>query len=128
MINRTYASILLLLMGLVACSILRAQSLNDAPQFDPYLPGELNERALYALKDNDVSTAVILLERAYRLNPHSPDIKANLELVRKINQTKALIQINGEVVYLDALGNAVSADKAVDIPALWPDSPSKSKP
>jgi hypothetical protein len=119
---RISSSILLLVMGLVACSMLRAQSLNEAPHFDPYLPGELNERALYALKENDVSTAVILLERAYRLNPHSPDIKANLELVRKIDQAKAPIQINGEVVYLDALGNTVSADKVVDVPALWPES------
>ena len=120
--KRISSSVLLLVMGLVACATLRAQSLNEAPQFDPYIPGELNERALYSLKENDVSTAVILLERAYRLNPHSPDIKANLELVRQIDQAKAPIQINGEVVYLDALGNTVSADKVVDVPALWPES------
>ena len=124
--KRISSSILLLVMGLVVCSTLRAQSLNEAPQFDPYLPGELNERALYALKENDVSTAVILLERAYRLNPHSPDIKTNLELVRKIDQAKAPIQVNGEVVYLDALGNTLSAEKTVDVPALWPESQVKS--
>jgi hypothetical protein len=106
--------------------MLRAQSLNEAPQFDPYLPGELNERALYSLKENDVPTAVILLERAYRLNPHSPDIKANLDLVRQIDQAKSPIQIHGEVVYLDALGNTVSTDKVVDVPALWPESQVKS--
>jgi hypothetical protein len=122
------SSILFLVMSLLTCSMLSAQSLNEAPQFDPYLPGELNERALYALKDNDVSTAVILLERAYRLNPHSPDIKANLEIVRKIAQEKAPIQINGEVVYLDELGNSVSAEKVVDVPALWPESQVKTKP
>jgi hypothetical protein len=126
--KRISSSILILVIGLVACSILRAQSLNDAPQFDPYLPGELNERALYALKENDFPTAVILLERAYRLNPHSPDIKANLELLRQIDQAKAPIQVNGEVVYLDALGNTVSTDKVVDVPALWPESQIKSKP
>lgn len=115
-------------MGLLACSMLRAQSLNNAPQFDPYLPGELNERALYALKENDVSTAVILLERAYRLNPNSPDIKANLELVRRIEQANSPIEIQGEVVYLDVLGNTVSTDKAIDIPALWPESQIQSKP
>jgi hypothetical protein len=68
------------------------------------------------------------LERAYRLSPYSPDIKANLELVRKIAQEKTPIEINGEVVYLDALGNTVSADKVVDIPALWPQTQVKSKP
>ena len=122
------SSILLLVMGLVACSMLSAQPLSGAPEFDPYLPGELNERALYALKEQDISTAVILLERAYRLNPHSPDIKANLEIVRKIAQEKNPIEINGEVVYLDALGNSVSTDKVVDIPALWPESTAKPKP
>jgi hypothetical protein len=120
--QRTLTSILLVVMGLVACSMLRAQPLNVAPQFDPYLPGELNERALYALKDNDISTAVILLERAYRLNPNSPDIKANLEIVRKIKQDKTPIQVNGEVIYLDALGNTVRPEKTEDVPALWPES------
>ena len=122
------SSILLLVMGLVACSMLSAQPLSGAPEFDPYLPGELNERALYALKEQDISTAVILLERAYRLNPHSPDIKANLEVVRKIAEEKTPTEINGEVVYLDVLGNSAGADKVIDIPALWPESTAKSKP
>ena len=126
--NHTSVSSLLLMMGLLTYSMLEAQPLNIAPQFDPYLPGELNERALYALKDHDVSTAVILLERAYRLNPHSPDIKANLELVRKIDQVKTDIQINGGVINLDAIGNAVSTEKTLDLPALWPESQLKSKP
>lgn len=126
--NRIYASVLLVLMGLLTCSLLKAQPLTMAPQFDPYLPGGLNERALYALKENDISTAVILLERAYRLNPSSPDIKANLELVRKMDQEKSPVQVNGEVIYLDALGNTVSPDQVVDIPALWPESPVKPKP
>lgn len=125
---RTSVSSLLLTMGLFTCSMLGAQPLNIAPQFDPYLPGELNERALHALKDHDVSTAVILLERAYRLNPHSPDIKSNLDLVRKIDQDKTVIQINGGVMYLDDIGNTVSAEKMLDVPALWPESQSKSKP
>jgi hypothetical protein len=126
--NRTSVSSLLLVMGLLGCSMLGAQPLNTAPQFDPHLPGELNERALYALKDHDVSTAVILLERAYRLNPHSPDIKANLEVVRQIAQDKAAIQINGEVIYLDTLGKTVSPEKILDVPALWPESQLKTKP
>ena len=122
------SSLLFLVIGLLASSMLSAQSLNSAPEFDPYLPGQLNERALYALKEQDISTAVILLERAYRLNPHSPDIKANLELVRKIAQEKTPVQLNGEVVYLDALGNTVSNDKVVDLPVLWPRTQAKSKP
>ena len=126
--KRIPSSILLLVMGLLACSILRAQPLNLAPEFDPYLPGELNERALYELKDGDISTAVILLERAYRLNPHSPDIKANLEMVRKIDQEKSAIQVNGEVVYLDALGNTLIPEKTLDVPALWPETQPNPNP
>lgn len=115
-------------MGLVAWSTLRAQPSNLAPTFDPYLPGELNERALYALKDRDLSTAVILLERAYRLNPHSPDIKNNLELLRGIDQENTSIEIHGEVIYFDAQANIASREKILDIPALWPESQLTSKP
>lgn len=120
--NRTSLSCLFLLMSLLASSLLRAQPSTVAPQFDPYLPGELNERALYSLKDGDVSTAVILLERAYLLNPNSPDIKTNLEIVRRIDQEKAAIQINGEPIYLDALGNTMTAEERIDVPALWPEA------
>ncbi|QWE07954.1 tetratricopeptide repeat protein [Polynucleobacter ibericus] len=126
--QRTSTSILLFfVMGLVASSTLKAQPLNVAPQFDPYLPGELNERALYALKDNDISTAVILLERAYRLNPNSPDIKANLEVVKKIDQEKASIQVNGEVIYLDALGNTARPEQTLEVPTLWPEPKPESQ-
>lgn len=109
-------------MGLLASASLSAQPSTVAPQFDPYLPGELNERALYSLKDGDVSTAVILLERAYLLNPNSPDIKANLEVTQKIAQVRAPIQIHGEPIYLDALGNTVTAEERMDIPTLWPEA------
>lgn len=119
---RTPVACLFLLIGLLASPLLRAQPSTVAPQFDPYLPGELNERALYSLKDGDVPTAVILLERAYLLNPNSPDIKANLELVRKIDQAKAAVQINGVPIYLDALGNTVTAEEKMDVPALWPET------
>ena len=120
--NRTLVACLFLVIGLLASTFLGAQPSTVAPQFDPYLPGELNERALYSLKDGDVSTAVILLERAYLLNPNSPDIKANLELLREIDQAKSAVQINGEPIYLDALGNTVTAEERMDVPALWPET------
>ena len=120
--KRNSASILLLVIGMLASAMLRAQPSDKAPQFDPYLPGELNERALYALKQQDISTAVILLERAYRLNPYSPDIKANLEVVRKIAQEKTPVRIDGGVIYLDALGNTAIPEAALEIPAIWPAS------
>jgi hypothetical protein len=117
--NRSTLYTLLLALGLAVSSSLSAQP-SGAPQFDPYLPGELNERALYALKSDDTSTALILLERAYRLNPNSPDIKANLEIVRNINRQKLPIQVSGEVIYLDVSGNPIAPESFVEVPALWP--------
>lgn len=116
---RTFISLLVLMSGLLAGSIVHAQPSTGAPQFDPYLPGELNERALYALMSEDISTALILLERAYRLNPNSPDIKSNLEIVRNIDRQKSPIQVTGEVIYLDVSGNAISNAVSEEIPALW---------
>ena len=117
--NQSTLYILLLALGLAVSSSLSAQP-SGAPQFDPYLPGELNERALYALKSDDTSTALILLERAYRLNPNSPDIKANLEIVRNINRQKLPIQVSGEVIYLDVSGNPIAPESFEGVPALWP--------
>lgn len=116
---RTFISLLVLMCGMLAGSIVHAQPSTGAPQFDPYLPGELNERALYALKSEDISTALILLERAYRLNPNSPDIKSNLEIVRNINRQKLPVQVMGEVIYLDASGNPMNNAQSEEIPALW---------
>jgi len=117
---RTLISLLTLMLSLMASLPVQAQPSTGAPKFDPYLPGELNERALYALKSDDISTALILLERAYRLNPNSPDIKANLEIVRNIDRQKSPIQVSGEVIYLDASGNPIAPESIVEIPALWP--------
>ena len=117
---RTLISLLTLMLSLMASLPVHAQPSTGAPKFDPYLPGELNERALYALKSDDISTALILLERAYRLNPNSPDIKANLEIVRNIDRQKSPIQVSGEVIYLDASGNPIAPESIVEIPALWP--------
>ena len=122
MIKRTIISSVLMTLGICLSCALSAQPAMDAPKFNPYLPGELNERALYALQTNDVETALILLERAYRLNPNSPDIKANLGIVRNIAQEKTPVSVTGEAVYIDPLGNPASTEKAVDIPALWPET------
>jgi len=119
---RTLKALLVLILGLLACLTVNAQQSPGAPRFDPYLPGELNERALYALKSDDVSTALILLERAYRLNPNSPDIKSNLEIVRNIDRQKSPIQVSGEVIYLDASGKPISTESVGEVPALWPNS------
>ncbi|MBU3577836.1 tetratricopeptide repeat protein [Polynucleobacter sp. UK-Kesae-W10] len=98
-----------------------AQIPEQAPRFDPYMPGELNERALYALQMQDTSTALILLERAYRLNPNSPDIKANLDIVRQIAKEKTAVEVRGEVIHLDAIGNPIQENQASNVPGIWPE-------
>ncbi|ABP34385.1 tetratricopeptide repeat protein [Polynucleobacter asymbioticus] len=122
MTKRTIISSIFIAFVVCLSFTVNAQPIPNAPKFDPYLPGELNERALYALQANDVETALILLERAFRLNPNSPDIKANLNVVRNIAQQGASVSVTGEVIYLDPLGNSASTEKAVDIPALWPET------
>ena len=122
MTKRTIISSVFAIVGICLSCSLNAQSVMEAPKFDPYLPGELNERALYALQANDVERALILLERAYRLNPNSPDIKANLGIVRSIAKEKSPFTISGEVIYIDPLGNTASTEKAADVPALWPET------
>lgn len=74
-----------------------AESVNQPPMFNPYMPGELNEYSLYVLQEGDVATARILLERAYKLNPLSPDIKHNLEIVRALYQGNETPKIEGSV-------------------------------
>jgi len=122
MTKRTSISSIFIAFVVCLSFAVSAQPIPDAPKFDPYLPGELNERALYALKVNDVETALILLERAYRLNPNSPDIKANLNVVRNIAQQGTPVSVTGEVIYLDPLGSTASSENVVDIPALWPET------
>lgn len=67
------------------------------------MPGELNEYALYVLQTGDADTARILLERAYRLNPLSPDIKDNLELVRSLYESQETYNIEGAVQSFDMI-------------------------
>jgi len=80
-----------------------AETINVAPKFNPYMPGELNEYALYVLQTGDADTARILLERAYRLNPLSPDIKDNLELVRSLYESQETYNIEGAVQSFDMI-------------------------
>jgi len=112
---------LLFALAIASNSVVIAQTTEDAPRFDPYLPGELNERALYSLQMQDTETALILLERAYRLNPNSPDIKANLEIVRQIAKEKTPVELRGRVIHLDAVGNPIQENPPSSIPGIWPE-------
>jgi 16S rRNA C1402 (ribose-2'-O) methylase RsmI len=121
MIQRLSIFGLLWFLATTMSAVSFAQMPEQAPRFDPYMPGELNERALYALQMQDASTAVILLERAYRLNPNSPDIKANLDIVRQIAKEKTAVELRGEVIHLDAIGNPIQENQTSNVPAIWPE-------
>lgn len=112
---------LLLLIAMASSTVSIAQTTEDAPRFDHYLPGELNERALYSLQMQDTGTALILLERGYRLNPNSPDIKANLEIVRELAKQKTPVELRGRVVHLDVISNPVQESQPANIPGIWPE-------
>ena len=121
MIQRLSIFGLLWILATTMSTVSFAQMPEQAPRFDPYMPGELNERALYALQMQDASTALILLERAYRLNPNSPDIKANVDIVRQIAKEKTQVELRGEVIHLDAIGNPMQESQASNVPAIWPE-------
>ncbi len=55
------------------------------PEYNHYLPGTLNEFALNEwLRRDDRETALILLERAVRLDPYNPATKHNLEMLHAV--------------------------------------------
>lgn len=53
-----------------------------AQDLDHYNPVQLNEYALQKLREGDVATAAILLERAVLLAPEHPGIRSNLETLK----------------------------------------------
>lgn len=52
------------------------------PDLDHYNPVLLNEYALQKLREGDVATAEILLERAVLLAPENPGIRSNLDTLK----------------------------------------------
>ncbi len=117
---RHLLSVLIFIMLAFRGGVASSQSIPADLHFNPYLPGELNEQALGDLQAGDINTAWILLERAYRLNPHSPDIKANLELVRTWMESGNQPVVEGQTMLNPALGYTEN-QKQVVIPALWPE-------
>ncbi len=70
---------------MLSCSLASAEE-TPAPQFDHTNPVLLNELALQKVKDGDVSSALILLERAHLLAPHEVRIERNLQTLRAWRQ------------------------------------------
>lgn len=51
-------------------------------RFDHYNPIALNERAMQDIREGDMATALILLERAVLLAPHEAGIRRNLDMLK----------------------------------------------
>jgi hypothetical protein len=96
-----------------------AQSVDGGEKFNPYLPGVLNEYALESVRSGDLYGAQIFLERANRLNPLSPDIQSNLEIVRKLRVSKGEVEVRNIDIGESGASNQ-STDDAGALPALWP--------
>ena len=105
---------------LISSSLVRAQALQEISTVEHYLPGALNEAALKNLVDDDLRSAKINIERAYRLNPLSPDINANLEVIRNLSKNQGAYQVIQKEQLNDASGIDGSTQADGSIPAIWP--------
>ena len=112
-----------MMMGFVLALIhlsVGAQTASNSIKFDPYLPGELNEQALMSLADEDLKSAQIYIERAYRLNPLSPDIDENLKFIRDLVESRAKYQISQEEKLIKPLKIDRVSNGGESTPPLWP--------
>lgn len=106
------------IIGVMQANSVLAQT-PEPPMFSHYMPGELNEAAIFFVSKGDYATAKILLERANLLNPNSPDIQENLQVVNVLLATDSNVVVQIE----PPKSQGKSANKLEDltlIPNLWP--------
>lgn len=86
---------LLLSLGLLfACASNAAHAADTAApsmRYDHFNPVVLNEFALQKVRDGDVRSALILLERANLLAPHDARIRRNLDMLRAQRDGKPFV-------------------------------------
>lgn len=91
----------ILMKGLSFVSVLAAGSILASDlqktEIDHYSPASLNEHALQKVRDGDLSTAVLLLERAAMLAPERPEILHNLEVVRSAASGRRPLTVDADV-------------------------------
>ncbi len=102
------------------------------PEYNHYLPGTLNEFALNEwLRRDDRETALILLERAVRLDPYNPATKHNLETLRAVMKGSQSIHMEpppkSPILPTAPKQPAPTGDESIpeSVPELWdiPQSP-----
>lgn len=87
-------SFLLSLGILFACAsnaVHAADTAAPAMRYDHFNPVALNEFALQKVRDGDVGSALILLERANLLAPHDARIRRNLDMLRAQRDGKPFV-------------------------------------
>ena len=95
--------------------------------YDPVNPVSLNEFAMQRVRDGDLGTALIMLERAALIAPYDPRIQANLHALRDLKAGKPLNIVSnppakeGEAAPLKT-NTAEGTPVTSDAPAfpLWP--------
>lgn len=87
---------------------------------DPYDPVQLDESAMEAIRQGDLETAWILLQRAARIAPYDPRIARNLRAL-DARRTGARVPAGPEdVPARKAPPQAVVPVVPPEPPALWP--------
>jgi hypothetical protein len=121
MTQKSYLFLIGLTSILLVSAGVNAESSIGKNNLDHYMPGELNEIALESLRSNDFNSANIFIERAYRLNPLSPDINKNLEIIRSLGDSKSSYSITKHLKpnqSIDSESSLVNADTPLS--PLWP--------
>lgn len=106
------------ILALLAC--LAASGVHAGP--DAHDPAALNESAVEAIRQGDLDTAWILLERAARVAPYDPRIARNL---RVLNAHRTGTAAPGEPAAPQARPAPQARAPRVppEPPALWPPKP-----
>jgi len=92
-------------------------------ELNHYDPVMLNELALAKVRESDIGTAWILLERAARLAPHDERIARNLALLRAFRAGKLDYSPAATAAFVETAGLAGSAagtqDAFPEPPPMW---------
>lgn len=89
-------------------------------RYDHYHPVVLNEYALRKIREGDLGTAAILLERAVQLAPHDEYIRQNLATLRAWQDGRPAAAAPAQERPDAAGAPTVSADVGMPSFPLWP--------
>lgn len=90
------------------------------PRYEHYNPVVLNEHALDEASKGNVSSAVVMLERAALLAPHDPQIQHNLKTLRAWRDGSTIPAEGGTETIPAAAKQAKTADPSLPPFPLWP--------